>query len=35
MKTRHIVQLFFVVWIIIGVFVLQRNVEAWCPMGGM
>jgi polyferredoxin len=35
MKARHRIQLFFFVWIMLGAFVLRRNIEAWCPMGGM
>lgn len=35
MKLRHLIQLVFLVPIIVAVFVLRRNVEAWCPMGGV
>jgi ferredoxin len=35
MKIRHRIQLFFFLWVIIAVFALRRNVEAWCPMGGL
>ncbi|HML75544.1 MAG TPA: 4Fe-4S binding protein [Anaerohalosphaeraceae bacterium] len=35
MKVRHLIQTFFLIWILTGVFILRRNVETWCPMGGV
>jgi len=35
MKTRHLFLLAFLSLTLISVFVLHRNAEAWCPMGGV
>ncbi|MBP8305073.1 MAG: 4Fe-4S binding protein [Phycisphaerae bacterium] len=34
-RTRHVIQGLFLALIVAGVFVFRRNLEVWCPFGGV